>query len=466
MATVGANPPDDNHLPVIGWDASNNAPAAPQISSTSVSSTGVRYGALNISGSITATNPSVSATAAGVPAQATYIGGNKSGTLTGVSLDGSGYLNVNVQAGGANASVLVDDAAFTVATSSLTVVGGVYNDSAAAATSGHADAARLSQNRGLHVNLRNNAGTEIGTASTPVQVSLANTGANATKLLVTPDSVALPANQSVNVAQVAGATTSTAASGIQLVGMADGTGNALTSNSATYTAKKALDANLLGTLGTAFSTAGKVDVKGADGDVFVRQTTGSNLHTVIDAGTAVIGHVIIDSGSTTVVTGTTTVAGGKTNNNAAPGATNVGALPGVANAAVQTWTEGNLVAESMDLSGNQRMTLGTLLAGENLATNRLNNEPIYSYNNMTTQTTATVKSGAGTLHGVIFNKPLANGVVTIYDNTAGSGTTIGTITFPATLLSDVQDSLYDVSFGTGLTLVTSGATQDITIAYR
>ncbi len=209
-----------------------------------------------------------------------------------------------------------------------------------------------------------------------------------------------------------------------------------------------------------------MDVKGADGDVFVRQTTGSNLHTVIDAGTAVIGHVIIDSGSTTVVTGTTTVAGGKTNNNAAPGATNVGALPGVANAAVQTWTEGNLVAESMDLSGNQRMTLGTLLAGENLATNRLNNEPIYSYNNMTTQTTATVKSGAGTLHGVIFNTPLANGVVTIYDNTAGSGTTIGTITFPATLLSDVQDSLYDVSFGTGLTLVTSGATQDITIAYR
>jgi len=66
---------------------------------------------------------------------------------------------------------------------------------------------------------------------------------------------------------------------------ADGAGNLLTSNSTTYTAKFGLDGNLLGTLGTAFSTAGKVDVKAADGDVFVRQATGSNLHMVVDSGT-------------------------------------------------------------------------------------------------------------------------------------------------------------------------------------
>lgn len=89
-----------------------------------------------------------------------------------------------------------------------------------------------------------------------------------------------------DLSSVAGTATTTAASGTQLVGIADGTGNALTSNSTTYTAKKALDANLLGTLGTAFSTAGKVDVKGADGDVFVRQATASNLNaTVVGTGT-------------------------------------------------------------------------------------------------------------------------------------------------------------------------------------
>lgn len=37
--------------------------------------------------------------------------------------------------------------------------------------------------------------------------------------------------------------------------------------------------------GTAPTTVGKLDVKGADGDVFVRQATGTNLHTVIDSGT-------------------------------------------------------------------------------------------------------------------------------------------------------------------------------------
>lgn len=72
---------------------------------------------------------------------------------------------------------------------------------------------------------------------------------------------------------------------IGVVRNADGAGNLWTSNSTTYTAKFGQDVNLLGTLGTAFSTAGKVDIKGADGDVFVRQATGTNLHVVTDSGT-------------------------------------------------------------------------------------------------------------------------------------------------------------------------------------
>lgn len=73
---------------------------------------------------------------------------------------------------------------------------------------------------------------------------------------------------------------------IGVVRTSDGAGNLLTSNSTTYTAKFGLDANLLGTLGTAFSTAGKVDVKGADGDVFVRQATATNLKAQVVAGDA------------------------------------------------------------------------------------------------------------------------------------------------------------------------------------
>lgn len=54
-----------------------------------------------------------------------------------------------------------------------------------------------------------------------------------------------------------------------------------------------------------------------------------------------------------------TVAGNKSNNAAAPGATNLGVLPAIANAATQTWTEGDQVLESVDLSGRQRVR-GTL----------------------------------------------------------------------------------------------------------
>jgi hypothetical protein len=58
--------------------------------------------------------------------------------------------------------------------------------------------------------------------------------------------------------------------------------------------------------------------------------------------------------------GTQTVAGAKTNNNAAPGATNVGALVAVANAAGQTWTEGDQVLLSEDLNGSLRIMGGQL----------------------------------------------------------------------------------------------------------
>lgn len=65
-----------------------------------------------------------------------------------------------------------------------------------------------------------------------------------------------------DITTIAGNAVSTAASGVLLVGIADGAGNKITTNSSTYTAKFALDANILGVLGTAFTDAGKVNVQG------------------------------------------------------------------------------------------------------------------------------------------------------------------------------------------------------------
>jgi len=55
------------------------------------------------------------------------------------------------------------------------------------------------------------------------------------------------------------------------------------------------------------------------------------------------------------------VRGDKTNNNAAPGATNVGALVAIANAAAPTWSEGNEVLLSTDLSGRLRSDVSSWL---------------------------------------------------------------------------------------------------------
>lgn len=89
-----------------------------------------------------------------------------------------------------------------------------------------------------------------------------------------------------------------------------------------------------------------------------------------------------------------------------------------------------------------------------------------SFVNIPTATTTAVKASAGVLHAIIINKAVASGIITIYDSLAASGTKIGTITFPATLLNDAPYSLlYDLAFATGLTIVTSAAT-DLTVVYR
>ena len=88
-----------------------------------------------------------------------------------------------------------------------------------------------------------------------------------------------------------------------------------------------------------------------------------------------------------------------------------------------------------------------------------------SFLNIAGAATTAVKSGAGILIAITFNKLVASGVVTIYDNTAASGTKIGTVTNPAVLLTTQLNLSYGLRFATGLTIVTSAA-DDLTVIYR
>jgi hypothetical protein len=118
------------------------------------------------------------------PTTGTAIGATNGTNMEPLQVDGSGYLEVNVKAGSGSGLSVTDEASFTAGTSQFVPGGGVFNDSLSAITSGQQGTARMTAYRGVHMNLRNNSGTEIGTSTTPVQVSLANTGANATAIAV------------------------------------------------------------------------------------------------------------------------------------------------------------------------------------------------------------------------------------------------------------------------------------------
>lgn len=80
--------------------------------------------------------------------------------------------------------------------------------------------------------------------------------------------------------------------------------------------------------------------------------------------------------------------------------------------------------------------------------------------NIATATTTTVKSGAGYLVRITVNTTAA-GAITVYDNTAASGTKIATL--PSNAVVGTYE--YGGRFSTGLTIVTAAAS-DITVTYQ
>lgn len=85
------------------------------------------------------------------------------------------------------------------------------------------------------------------------------------------------------------------------------------------------------------------------------------------------------------------------------------------------------------------------------------------YQNLAAAATTVLKSGPGFLHSVTINNPGATGpLITIYDNTAASGSLIATITPTAHATLH-----FDVEFFTGLTVVLAGTTPpNVTFSFR
>ena len=151
--------------------------------------------------------------------------------------------------------------------------------------------------------LNGSAVTSLAAAGTLIAATGTSLNANVT------NTVAITANSAVNVAQVAGTNTVTGGvAGIIAVGGNVANAGAATANpvpvggifttapttlttgqTATmqFTAAQNQKVDVTTIAGTAPTTAGFIDVKGADGNVFVRQTTATNLNAaVVGTGTA------------------------------------------------------------------------------------------------------------------------------------------------------------------------------------
>ena len=281
-------------------------------------------------GSTTITNIGAYFTSGAAPS----ITSGNSGRLR---MDASSFLMVNCQAG-CSGSSFADSGTFTAGTTNISVDGGLFDDTPPTAiTTGKAAAFRITNNRALHVNLRNQAGTEMGTSSNPLQVTLANTGANTNKLLVTADPITFASAQPV---------TQSGNWTARIVGNAGGIIDAAGQNAASP-ANEVLTACQFNTSPTTI-TSGNISPFQCDsggkllvntGTVTVTGTvaaTESGTWTVQPGNTAnTTAWLVTGTGGTFPVTcnnctGTLTVQGTLTDNNAAPSTNNLGAMIGIA----------------------------------------------------------------------------------------------------------------------------------------
>jgi hypothetical protein len=193
--------------------------------------------------------------------------------------------------------------------------------------------------------------TATGVAANPLQVSLANTGANAAAVKVDGSAVTQPVS-AASLPLPAGAATSAA----------QGTGNA----------------SLAVIEGAVAGTEMQVDVLTLP---------------ALPAGTNNIGDVDVLT--------LPAVTGGKSDNGGVPGATNLGTLPAVALAAAPTRTEGNQVGLRVNLAGDAAITLdgeAVVLGAGSANIGDVDVLTLPTLANVTTVATVTALTGGGIAH--------------------------------------------------------------------
>lgn len=125
---------------------------------------------------------------------------------------------------------------------------------------------------------------------------------------------------------------------------------------------------------------------------------------------------------------------------------------GLYNAASPTLAERGTYQQRVDQSGNALVSMGTDIAGEDRTNNRMRVYSPASAGYYAGNGTTTFKSGPGHFSGLYVGTPTNGATITVYDNTAGSGTKILEIGAAA-----VGVYPFDCDFAIGCTMVVAGS---------
>ncbi len=285
------------------------------------------------------------------PVSGTVTANAGTGNFTVVQPTGTN-LHIVCDSGCSSSAGFSDNNAFTFGTTAINPIGGVLDDTATnAATENSAAVARITAQKALHMNLRNNSGTEIGTAGAPIRTD--PTGSTTQPVSGT---VSITANSAVNVAQMNGVATSmgvgASGTGTQRVAslIHDGT------DTAQVTATGGGSLQVECSAGCSGGTQYAEDSVHVSGDTLtlagvVRQDSTAAL--AADGDRTVL--QVDSNGHLKVVNDNPNLAADNSTNSTAK----VPIIAARANASAPTWTEGNQVPLSVDTSGALRVTGGT-----------------------------------------------------------------------------------------------------------
>lgn len=174
------------------------------------------------------------------PTGTVSLGKDSGDVLRALRTNTSGQAEIICVSGCTAGGSFSDNSAFSAGSTAISNTGGVFDDGLAAVTSGNGAAARITANRGLHVNIRNASGTEIGTAGAPIRTD--PTGSTTQPVSGTVTVGTFPDNEPFNLAQLGGNTVSTgngtAGTGTLRVSIAsDSTGSVSATQSGTWSVR-------------------------------------------------------------------------------------------------------------------------------------------------------------------------------------------------------------------------------------